>query len=57
MSLGAKHVENPFITFGLVTTIAYFFYFLLIKPLVAFFENSTVKVSKIYNISKLNNKI
>jgi hypothetical protein len=52
MSLGAKHVENPFITFGLFTTIAYFFYFLLIKPLVALFENFAVKISKIYKITK-----
>ncbi len=54
MSLGAKHVENPFITFGLISTIAYFLYFLLIKPLIALFENSAVKISKIHHMSKLN---
>lgn len=32
MLLGAKHVESPFIEFGLVATLLYFSYFVIIVP-------------------------
>jgi ubiquinol-cytochrome c reductase cytochrome b subunit len=40
MQLGAKHVESPFIELGQVSTVLYFSHFLIIIPLISFFENT-----------------
>uniref|UniRef100_UPI0030E5D81B apocytochrome b n=1 Tax=Dematophora necatrix TaxID=2751867 RepID=UPI0030E5D81B len=45
MSLGAKHVESPFIEFGQISTVLYFFYFILIVPFVSLIENTLVDLS------------
>jgi ubiquinol-cytochrome c reductase cytochrome b subunit len=45
MQLGAKHVESPFIEFGQISTVLYFSHFLIIIPLISFFENSIVELS------------
>jgi ubiquinol-cytochrome c reductase cytochrome b subunit len=50
MTLGAKHVESPFIELGQISTIIYFAYFLIIVPLVSLFENSLIEL----NTFKLN---
>jgi ubiquinol-cytochrome c reductase cytochrome b subunit len=42
MSLGAKHVESPFIELGQFCTIIYFSYFLIIVPIVTLLENSLI---------------
>ncbi len=39
MQLGAKHVEEPFILLGQITTIFYFSYYLLIVPILSRIEN------------------
>ena len=44
MQLGAKHVESPFIELGQISTILYFFYFLIIIPLVTLIENSLIEL-------------
>jgi len=48
MTLGAKHVESPFIELGQISTIIYFSHFLIIVPLVSLFENILIEL----NISK-----
>lgn len=40
MILGAKHVEDPFILLGQISTIIYFSYFLMFIPLISFLENT-----------------
>lgn len=40
MSLGAKHVEDPFILFGQISTVLYFSYFLFIMPIISILENT-----------------
>lgn len=40
MVLGARHVEDPFIVYGQISTVLYFLYFLVVMPLVSLFENS-----------------
>ena len=40
MSLGAKHVESPFIEFGQICTVLYFAHFVVIVPLVSLLENT-----------------
>jgi ubiquinol-cytochrome c reductase cytochrome b subunit len=47
MILGAKHVESPYIEYGQIHTLAYFLFFLVIIPGLAYIENSAI----IYNIS------
>ena len=42
MQLGAKHVESPFIEFGQLSTVLYFFYFSVIMYSVSLIENSFV---------------
>jgi ubiquinol-cytochrome c reductase cytochrome b subunit len=42
MTLGARHVESPFIEFGQISTVLYFSYFLLFIPLVGVIENTIV---------------
>jgi len=39
MQLGAKHVEEPFIMLGQISTILYFLYFLIIIPVLSSIEN------------------
>jgi ubiquinol-cytochrome c reductase cytochrome b subunit len=39
MQLGAKHVEEPFIMLGQISTIIYFSYFLVIVPVISRVEN------------------
>ena len=46
MILGAKHVEDPFITFGQISTTLYFSYFLIIVPLTTLIENSLMNKEK-----------
>jgi ubiquinol-cytochrome c reductase cytochrome b subunit len=45
MTLGAKHVESPFIELGQISTIIYFGHFLIIVPLVSLLENSFIELS------------
>ena len=45
MSLGAKHVESPFIEFGQISTVLYFAYFVIIVPLLSILENTLVDLS------------
>jgi len=45
MTLGAKHVESPFIELGQISTVIYFAHFLVIVPLVSLFENSLIELS------------
>ena len=40
MILGARHVEDPFIVYGQISTVLYFLYFLVIIPVITLFENS-----------------
>ena len=40
MVLGAKHVEDPFIALGQVSTVLYFSYFTIIVPFVSLLENT-----------------
>jgi ubiquinol-cytochrome c reductase cytochrome b subunit len=39
MVLGAKHVEDPFVTFGQISTVIYFSYFIIIMPIISWIEN------------------
>jgi ubiquinol-cytochrome c reductase cytochrome b subunit len=45
MTLGAKHVESPFIEFGQISTVLYFSHFLIIVPVVSLIENSLTELS------------
>jgi ubiquinol-cytochrome c reductase cytochrome b subunit len=54
MQLGAKHVESPFIEFGQLSTVLYFFYFSVIMYSVSVIENS---FSDLHNIKKSINNI
>jgi ubiquinol-cytochrome c reductase cytochrome b subunit len=40
MQLGAKHVEDPFIMLGQISTVYYFAHFVIILPLVSLIENT-----------------
>jgi ubiquinol-cytochrome c reductase cytochrome b subunit len=42
MQLGAKHVESPFIEFGQISTVLYFFYFTFVMYGVTVVENTFV---------------
>jgi ubiquinol-cytochrome c reductase cytochrome b subunit len=42
MSLGAKHVETPFIEFGQLSTVLYFGHFAVIIPVISLIENTLV---------------
>ena len=52
MSLGAKHVESPFIEFGQISTALYFAHFAVIIPVISLLENTLVDISL---ITKANN--
>ena len=43
MILGAKHVEDPFIALGQVSTVLYFSYFTIIVPFVSLLENTLIE--------------
>ena len=45
MSLGAKHVESPFIEFGQISTVLYFAHFILIVPIVSILENTLIDLN------------
>lgn len=45
MWLGAKHVEDPFILLGQITTSIYFIYFIIIVPVVSILENTLIDIS------------
>jgi len=51
MWLGAKHVENPFILLGQITTAIYFIYFIAIVPLITVLENTLIDIS-LFNKNK-----
>ena len=42
MSIGAKHVETPFIEFGQLSTVLYFGHFAVIIPVISLVENTLV---------------
>nr|YP_010183850.1 apocytochrome b [Coccidioides posadasii]QVG61973.1 apocytochrome b [Coccidioides posadasii] len=44
MQLGAKHVEEPFIVFGQISTILYFSHFLIITPVISLIENTLMNI-------------
>jgi hypothetical protein len=45
MQLGAKHVEDPFILFGQISTVLYFSHFILITPVLSLIENTLMDLS------------
>ena len=45
MQLGAKHVEDPFILFGQISTVLYFSHFILITPVLSLIENTLMELS------------
>jgi ubiquinol-cytochrome c reductase cytochrome b subunit len=45
MQLGAKHVEDPFILFGQISTVLYFAYFTVLLPLISVIENTLLDIS------------
>lgn len=45
MILGAKHVEDPYILLGQISTVLYFSYFLIIVPVVSLIENTLIDIS------------
>lgn len=50
MTLGAKHVESPFIELGQITTVFYFCYFIILIPVISLLENTLIYL----NIYKYN---
>ncbi|WP_460824492.1 hypothetical protein, partial [Lysobacter olei] len=52
MILGAKHVEDPFIIFGQISTTLYFSYFIIITPLFSILDNILFDIG-----TKKNNEI
>ena len=44
MKLGAKHVEEPYIQLGMISTIIYFAYFIIIIPFTSILENTYIKL-------------
>ncbi|CCJ32484.1 apocytochrome b, partial (mitochondrion) [Pneumocystis jirovecii] len=45
MFVGSQHVEEPFVTLGQYATFFYFFYFLVVIPLVGIIENTLVDLA------------
>ena len=45
MQLGAKHVEDPFIVFGQISTVLYFSWFVFIMPAVSLLENTLIDLT------------
>ncbi|KMW03067.1 cytochrome b (mitochondrion) [Nannizzia gypsea CBS 118893] len=54
MQLGAKHVEDPFIVFGQISTILYFSYYIIIIPLLSLIENEILDLGTNYSKNKYN---
>jgi len=52
MSLGAKHVETPFIELGQVSTVLYFAHYVVILPLVSLIENTLVDLNLVIKGNK-----
>lgn len=46
MQIGAKHVEDPFILLGQISTVLYFGHFLFIIPTLSVLENSLVDLNQ-----------
>ena len=46
MQLGAKHVEDPFILLGQLSTVYYFAHFAFILPMISIVENTLVDLDK-----------
>ena len=55
--IGGKAIEEPFYTLGQLFTIFYFMYFLIILPLLAFFEKTIHNKNIVYNILKKKKKL
>lgn len=51
MQLGAKHVEDPFIFFGQISTVFYFAHFVLIVPAISLIENTLMDLHR--NVSSI----
>jgi ubiquinol-cytochrome c reductase cytochrome b subunit len=49
LQLGAKHVEDPFIELGQISTVIYFSYFLFLVPLISIIENTLVELKVVYS--------
>ena len=45
MQLGAKHVEDPFILLGQISTVIYFSYFIIIVPMISLIENTLIDLN------------
>jgi len=45
MVLGGKHVEDPFIGLGQLSTALYFGYFIVIVPIVSLIENTLIDLN------------
>jgi ubiquinol-cytochrome c reductase cytochrome b subunit len=45
MILGGKHVEDPFIQFGQISTALYFAHFIFIIPVISILENTLIDLS------------
>ena len=45
MQIGAKHVEDPFILLGQISTILYFGHFLFIIPSLSLLENTLIDLN------------
>lgn len=43
--IGSQHPTEPFVTIGQVCTAFYFFWFLLIVPVIGIFENTTMDIA------------
>lgn len=52
LQLGAKHVEDPFIIFGQISTVIYFSYFLIIVPIVSIIENTLIDLNTFKDLNK-----
>jgi ubiquinol-cytochrome c reductase cytochrome b subunit len=50
LELGAKHVEDPFIVFGQISTILYFSYFIVIVPIISLIENTFIDLNNYKNL-------
>jgi ubiquinol-cytochrome c reductase cytochrome b subunit len=46
LTLGAKHVESPYIEFGQISTALYFGYFVGLMPLTSILENTLIDLGQ-----------
>ncbi len=56
MQLGAKHVEEPFIMLGQISTLLYFSYFVFIIPIISIIENHLIDINLSTNLYKSDKK-